>query len=555
MKARRAAARALASLRGVTSVASLTLSISACAGVPVVARGYGGRVVEGHSIEPDAYAAFLSGAIAEASDDARGALAAYERAGQLDAESPEVWARVGALRCTLDPRGRRADDAFARALALDPTYAGAWAAKARCASARKDETAMQEAARRAAALDPTADGASALLARAGGAVRDAAARDALVALTATARDRVAAWDALASWAASRGDVALWSLALETVVKLAPSRRAAVAGAAEELAGAGQLGAARAVAATAYDAGDAPLADERHALASRLAVDDAIARGDAAAVRLRATRARVSLEEAGARAWLSGHRDLARDLVAPVTRADPGASGARLVLAACDGKDLAGAASDARRAGATASAAATIAFGVALARAASPAEARAALGAVTHAPIVAGDDRVVRAAVELVSRGVLDPAALPPDGLVELAVLRGAGSAEGPSAPDVRLLDARHEYLALALADPKGAGTKALADRLASVAATDAVVAGAAALVQIGVGGPLDAGGARALMTLDPTDPLLAAIALRLATRTGDIDAASKARATLTAIGGREVREGEPSGTKKSGAAF
>jgi hypothetical protein len=240
------------------------------------------------------------------------------------------------------------------------------------------------------------------------------------------------------------------------------------------------------------------------------------------------------------------------LVAPVARADPGASGARLVLALCEGKDLATAASEARRGPAHASGATLVAFGGAIARSLTPDDTRATLAAIVHAPIVAGDDRVVRAAVALTSRGELDPGALPPDGLVELALLSAPPAAEGRSLPDARILDARHEYLALAMTDPRSAGTQELGHRLAGVASTDAVVAAAAALVQLGAGAPIDAGAARALMTLDPTDPLLAATALQLATRVGDADAATKARATLTAFG-RDARDRDE--RKKSGGAF
>jgi hypothetical protein len=51
---------------------------------------------------------------------------------------------------------------------------------------------------------------------------------------------------------------------------------------------------------------------------------------------------------------------------------------------------------------------------------------------------------------------------------------------------------------------------------------------------------------------DPGDPLLAATALRLANKTGDSDVATRARATLTAIGG-DGRAGDDE--KKRGAAF
>ncbi len=537
-------------MRRVLAVACLLVT-TACGAGSLVERAYDGHVVQGRSIDADAYAFFLGGAIAEASGNQSGALADYERVARLDSRSPEAWTRVGAVRCALRPADPRADEAFARALAIDPRYAGAWAAKARCASARNDPAAALDAARRAVELDPSADGANALLGHAGPAVHDERTRDALIALTATARDRAAAWDALAAWASSHGDVALWARALETLVRIAPARRGAVARAAEELAGAGEIGAARSVAAAAAEAGDDPMAEEKTPLASRLAVDEAIGRGNADAVRLRATRARVTLEEAGARALLAGQRPLAREIVLEVTRADPGAGGARLVLAASEGRDLVGAATEARRHAVPISGAGLAAFGVAVVHALSPEDARAALAGLAHPALVAGDDRVVRPAVELASRGALDMGALPPDGLVEIAALRGGSSGEGLSLPDRGRLDVRHQFLAAALADPRGAQTKDLGDRLASMAGTDPVVAAASALVQIASGAPIAPGAPRELLMRDPGDPLLAATALRLADKTGDSDVATRARATLTAIGGDAHSDEE----KKRGAAF
>jgi hypothetical protein len=537
-------------MRRVPAVACLLLT-TACGGGALVERAYDGHVVQGRSVDPDAYAAFLTGAIAEASGNGREALTAYERAARLDSGGPETWTRVGAVRCALRPGDPGADDAFARALAIDPRYAGVWGAKARCAASRNDPAATLVAARRAAELDPSADGANALLGRAGAALHDEGTRDALVALTATARDRVAAWDALATWASSRGDVALWARALETLVAIAPARREAVARAAEELAGAGEIGAARSVAAAAAEAGDGPMTEDRYPLAARLAVDEAIGRGNADAVRTRATRARVTLEEAGARALLAGQRDLARAIALEVTRADPGASGARLVLAACEGKDLVGAAAEGRR-GASISGAGLAAFGAAIVHAVSPQDARATFAALRHAPLVAGDDRVVRPAVELASRGALDTGALPPDGIVEMAALRGGPSGEAFSLPDRSRLDVRHQFLAAALADPRGASTKDLGDRLARIVGTDPVVAAASALVEIASGAPIAPGAPRELLGRDPGDPLLAATALRLANKTGDSDVATRARATLTAIGGGTPAADEE---KKRGAAF
>jgi hypothetical protein len=525
---------------------------SACAPAPLVERVYDGHVIEGRSIEPVAYAAFLRGAIAEASGDERGALAAYREAARTDSVAPEIWTRVGAALCALDPRDRRADEAFARALAFDERYSGLWVAKAKCAVGRRDDAAVLEAARRASELDPSADGANALLARAGRTVRDPTTRDALVALTETAGDRVAAWDALASWAESRGDVALWARALETLVKIAPARRDAVALAAEELAGAGEIGEARALAAAAADADDRPLSEERHPLAARLAVDEALTQGDANAVRLRATRARVGLEEVAARALLAGRRNLASEVASAVARADPAAQGIRLVLAACDGGDLVGTAFEVRRHGTRASGATLVAFGAAAVHAISPEDAHATLAAVVHDPIAAGDDRVIRPAVELASRGALDADALPADGLVELAVLRGEASPEGFSLPD-RALDLRHRYLALSLADPRSSRTRELGDRLAKVASSDPIVAAALGLVELATGAPIDSASPGSLLRRDPGDPLLAAVALRLAKKTGDSDVVVRARAALSALGGRELREGEDQ--KKSGRTF
>jgi hypothetical protein len=319
--------------------------------------------------------------------------------------------------------------------------------------------------------------------------------------------------------------------------IAPERRDAIARAAEELAGIGEIGEARSVAAAATDAAEGPFAADRHPLAARLAVDEALGRRDAEETRRRSTRARISLDEAGGRALLAGDTGLARELVAPVVRADATATGAALVLAAAEGRDVVGAAAEARRGGGTPVCASTlVAFGVALAHAASPPEVRAALASIAHGAVVPGDDRVVRPAVQLVSRGALGADALPADGLVELAVLRG-------DAPDpTRPLDARHEYLALAIAFPRAPRTRDLAERLKHVEARDSVVAAASALLGLGLGAPVDPAAPHVLLARDPADPLLAAAALRLAEKIGDIEVARRARASLAALGGANWQE-------------
>ena len=498
-----------------------------CAGPSTVERAYGGAVVEGRYVPPEAYAAFLRGAIAEADGHVEEAMVAYDEAARRDPSSPEPWARMGELAC----RSRGWDGGGApfvrHALELDAAYAPAWDVEARCLLAAGRQADAAAAAARAAALDPRADGANVLLARLGGGQTDAAAsaREALVALTRTAPDRVVAWDALATWAQAHGDVASWASALRELVRLAPARRSAVARAAEELAGLGAIGSARGVAAAAVDATEGPLPADAP-LAARLAVDEAIARGSADEVRRRATRARIGVGEAAARALLAGNATLARLLAGEAAAADPTARGARLVLAASGGGDLIAASLDARPGDAPTSAAELVAFGVALAGAAASPGAFAPLGSIAHAPLVPGDDRTVRPAVELVSRGLLEASLLPAGGAVELAALAGSSPRDpGP-------LDPRHEYLALALTHPDAPRVRELGIRLAAVGGDDPIVAAATALVELASSASVAPGAPRALLSRDPADPLLAAIALRLAEKIGDTDVARRARAAL-----------------------
>jgi hypothetical protein len=256
-------------------------------------------------------------------------------------------------------------------------------------------------------VDPTADQANAALdARAEG------RRETLVALTLTAPDKILAWETLSGWAESHGDVALWMEALVSLVRVAPSRRTAVARAAEVLAAGGHLPEARVVAAAAVTASHEPFDETGAPLAARLAVDEALARGDVAAARARATEARVALDEVAGRALLLGQLAAAKRIASDVASAEPGNLGARLVLAASPGGDVLGVSRslDGGTAGAVPSAA-LVAFGEVLVHAVSPAAARQTLIRIAHRPFVPGDDRVVRGAIALVARGVLDAAVL------------------------------------------------------------------------------------------------------------------------------------------------
>ncbi|MDP9000021.1 MAG: hypothetical protein M3O46_07915 [Myxococcota bacterium] len=501
-------------------------------------RAYDGYVVDGRFIEPAAYTAFLRGATAEASGDMKAALGAYADAARMDPKGVEIWTRIGEVRCHIDVRDDQADGSFARALTQDARYAPAWAAKSKCALARGDIVSAREAARPAAQLDPAADGANVLLARTREATQATATRVMLVGLTVTAREPLVAWEALGTWAEGHNDIALLTRALKETARLAPARRDDVAMGAEKLAGAGEIWAARGVAGCAAAAeSDGGSVVAGHPLAARLALDDAIAMGGRAAVSARATHMRLPLDEAAGRAFLSGNRSLARELASASASADPTVSGARWVLAATGEIDLFGTARETRSDGDVPSAATFVAFASMLVHAASPEQARAMLATLVHRPIVAGDDLVVRPAVQLASHGAIVAYDLPVDGVVELAALRGQVPPPELLAAGAHGLDARHELLALALSHPDGPRARELSARLGTAAISDPIVAAAAGLMQLASGGPAAAATAQALLARYPGDPLLAEVALRLAKKTGDRDIALRARDALTALGG------------------
>jgi tetratricopeptide (TPR) repeat protein len=534
-----------------------------CATAPKVRRVYSGQALDGRFVEPDAYAAYLRGVLAESAGDTAGAIQAYERAARLDPRGPEVWARIAATRCAASPHDTRAAEALRRALDADPRYAPAWEAEARCAVAMGDLALADRAAvhawelRQGSPIDGPICGRSAadggrrcdlfvgLLA---GESRDEAARAAIVRSSAEASDPAVAAEVLARWAQAHDHVALWAHALEVELAANPSGRANLGALVAQLAGLGRTAEARAIAAAVVDVSDAPIGCSRCDVARRLAVDDAIDRGDDSAARRRASRARVALEEVAARFLLAGSGAKALAIAREVKDADPGALGAELVIDAIEGAGAgAGAGPDPRRhptaSGAPASAASWIAWGGALSRRMSAEAARSVLAAVPHESLVPGDERVERAAVDLAARGVLTQDALTPDARVELRALRWAASSavsadDGASreptggAPNAPETDLRHAYLAMAVAQPGGQKTRELAERLLRIAPRERVVAAAAGVDLLGRGGAIDPAAPRALLALDPRDPLLAAVAYRLALKVSDVDVARRARAAL-----------------------
>src|SRR5688572_19460119 len=113
----------------VTTAALIGSCVVGCGADPKVVRVYDGRIVEGTYVPSEAYTAYLEGTLAEEAGDLKTAVAAYKRAANADDEDPEVETRIGDVQCRVDPKDRAADEAFARAAKLDPSYAPLLAAK------------------------------------------------------------------------------------------------------------------------------------------------------------------------------------------------------------------------------------------------------------------------------------------------------------------------------------------------------------------------------------------------------------------------------------------
>ena len=520
--------------RSVTSALLAALGLLGCGANPDVVRVVDGRLVGGSYVEPEVYASFLRGAIAEETGDLSAALAAYAETAERDGSDPEVWTRIGDVRCRMPGDGAAADRALARALTLDEGYAPAWEARARCALLRDPTGGLRAAeapARRAAKEDPRAIAPQLVLARAAEAAKDAAgARDRLVALTLVHRESLAAWEALAAWGRAHGDSVLVARALAEAVRHAPSSRRTIGDRAVALAGEGELVAARIVAAAALDA-DGPRVSEATA---RLGIDAAILAGDVERVRARATRGHVGLDEVAARALLLGDVRMARALAEPLAAADPRAAGARMVLAAAaaslEPAAFARVFEGARAAQGDVPFVAVAVLAGRLSDAAPADAARSFAAAARYAPPQLGDALASRAGAELAARGVLDGASLPLDARIELAARTRSAPPEPGDA-----VDPRHRLLALAMLRPQSPEALALARTLESAAPRDAMIATALAKIAIARGTPPDARAAGRLADIDPSDPIAAAAALDVARSRGDAREIVPARNRMTAL--------------------
>lgn len=137
------------------------LFAAACGGPGGVVRVTNGSEVTGRFIAPEAYATYLEGTLAEAQGDLGAAKEAYAHATREDPENTDAWARLGRVQCTSSPRA--ADEALARAAAIDPRSFEAFLARAECDLARSQLASAASAARKAVELVPESEEATRVL--------------------------------------------------------------------------------------------------------------------------------------------------------------------------------------------------------------------------------------------------------------------------------------------------------------------------------------------------------------------------------------------------------
>jgi hypothetical protein len=486
----------------VKAIASLIFaaSLAACAGNSEVTRVVDGRIINGRFIAPEAYEAFLDGAIAEDSGDLKAALWAYSEATKVDARDPEIWTRIGGVLCHLDLHDKKfeaeAMHAFERAIKIDPTYGHANVARAECKADRGEKT-IAKGLVHDVDEDPNAIASQMfLVTEESHADSGKLSRDRLIALTLAHGTSAVAWRALATWSEVHGDHAMALEASMRNVQLDPSSRASSGDLAIAMSGEGELALARELAAVVVDAGVREGARVRDLLplVALLAVDEAIVYGDGELARLRATRGHVALDEVAGRAYLLGAYAIARSIAGEVAAADPSSLGARFVLLATS--DTTGAKGDRPRGQGSSPSpiastpAATVASPsaiVAIVSRLSQDGARGAAittilgpGASPQLASISGDTLLDHALADIAARDSSLEASLPLAAKIELAARNHTTPPSPVDANDAPLVDARHQLLAWSVLAPRNSATQALASRLAPSAPRDSLIAAALA---------------------------------------------------------------------------
>jgi tetratricopeptide (TPR) repeat protein len=283
-------------------IAAAAVALAGCTESGVV-RVVDGRPSEGRFIGSAAYALFARGAAAEANGALVPALQAFEMAATQDPGSPEIWTRLGALRCRTEPAGPMpllAREAFDRAVAADPDHGPLYRERARCLASRGAASAALPDAERALALDP--DDLDTALVRAmvlDGAGRVDDARRALRSIAARRPTSTAPWRELHALALRTTDAALARESAERLRALEGGTTAVR-----------ELG---------------PRALPR--------IDRALLGDDLPAAQKLALQQRLPGAEVALRAVALGQRALARTQAELVLGADPGDASARIALVA------------------------------------------------------------------------------------------------------------------------------------------------------------------------------------------------------------------------------
>jgi tetratricopeptide (TPR) repeat protein len=273
------------------SLIGVALAIAACGGELSVARVVDGRTIEGRFVAPEAYEAMLAGSLSLAEGRPADAVAAFERATQLDPSDALPWLRLAEARCRVNVQDARIERDLREARERDPSLR----------PVRRDGSCS---------FDVVADGLR--------------GRD--------ARER---W---AAAIASNDEPEELSRASE-VSRLSCASHPRLAARVVALATAGRLALARGVSAVLVDASQSCATHVSNALVARLAVDEALARADVDAALRRSSLARVPASVVAARASLLGRDDLARSMVRPLLAADPDDLDARLVALAVGAASL------------------------------------------------------------------------------------------------------------------------------------------------------------------------------------------------------------------------
>jgi hypothetical protein len=345
--------------------------------------------LEGRFVAPESYELFLRGEIALDAGEAPHAIAAFEALSLRDPLDALVWWKLASALCLDNVHDARISRALHRIRTLEPQLLGA-------------DPAISPCRRVALAAGAVADGSI-----------EATGRDRLLG-AALAEGATLSWQAVRAWAAAHGDDGLETLAAKRLAGRSDACTLELAMRASATAGQGRLALARAIAAAVVDAPGDSLRPA-HRDVARLAIDEALARGDESLASKRAARSGTGLTDVAVRALAMSRYSIATKFAELVRLADPADIDARMVLfaagaAASDPRALALSIADVSEVARTAGVAANLVFAMTLVRIA-PDSAKALPRLQVRGGLDGRDALLVPIAAELADLGVVDKAEL------------------------------------------------------------------------------------------------------------------------------------------------